>query len=80
MQMLENGEAFSLRAVARSAGVSPTAPYRHFADRDALESALAAEGFTDKSLAIAHGLGDLYVEPEAAPKKTRGKKNAGSDE
>lgn len=47
MQMLENGEAFSLRAVARSAGVSPTAPYRHFADRDALESALAAEGFTD---------------------------------
>lgn len=29
---------------------------------------------TDKSLAIAHGLEDLYVEPEAAPKKTRGKK------
>lgn len=29
---------------------------------------------TDKSLAIAHGLEDLYVEPEATPKKTRGKK------
>ena len=29
---------------------------------------------TDKSLAIAHGLEDLYVEPEAAPKKTRGRK------
>ena len=29
---------------------------------------------TDKSFAIAHGLEDLYVEPEAAPKKTRGKK------
>jgi len=29
---------------------------------------------TDKSLAIAHGLEDLYVETEAAPKKTRGKK------
>ncbi|TEU25819.1 type II restriction endonuclease subunit M [Alkanindiges illinoisensis] len=29
---------------------------------------------TDKSLAIAHGLEDLYVEPEAAPKKTRSKK------
>ncbi len=27
---------------------------------------------TDKSLAIAHGLEDLYVEPEAAPKKARG--------
>jgi hypothetical protein len=29
---------------------------------------------TDKSLAIAHGLERLYVEPEAAPKKTRGRK------
>jgi AcrR family transcriptional regulator len=47
MRMLENGETFSLRAVARNAGVSPTAPYRHFADRDALESALAVEGFRD---------------------------------
>lgn len=28
----------------------------------------------DKSLAIAHGLEHLYVEPEAKPKKTRGKK------
>ena len=35
---------------------------------------------TDKSLAIAHGLEDLYVEPEAAPKKTRGRKKAGGDE
>ncbi|VWD58731.1 hypothetical protein BCO18442_07019 [Burkholderia contaminans] len=31
---------------------------------------------TDKSLAIAHGLEELYVEPEAAPKKTRGRKMA----
>lgn len=29
---------------------------------------------TDKSLAIAHGLESLYVEPEAAPKKARGRK------
>lgn len=35
---------------------------------------------TDKSLAIAHGLKDLYVEPEAAPKKTRGRKKAGVGE
>lgn len=34
---------------------------------------------TDKSLAIAHGLEDVYVEPEAAPKKAR-KKKAGGDE
>jgi AcrR family transcriptional regulator len=44
MRMLEAGEPFSLRAVAREAGVSTAAPYRHFADRDALESALAAQG------------------------------------
>jgi hypothetical protein len=35
---------------------------------------------TDKSLAIAHGLEDLYVESEAKPKKTRGRKKAGGDE
>ena len=34
---------------------------------------------TNKSLAIAHGLEDLYVEPEAAPKKTRGKKQVGTN-
>ncbi len=44
-RMLESGEPFSLRAVAREAGVSPTAPYRHFADRGALESAVAVQGF-----------------------------------
>lgn len=35
---------------------------------------------TDKSLAIAHGLEDLYVEPEALPKKARGKNKAGANE
>lgn len=35
---------------------------------------------TDKSLAIAHGLEDLYIEPEAAPKKTRAKKMVGGEE
>jgi hypothetical protein len=35
---------------------------------------------TDKSLAIAHGLEDLYIQPEAAPKKTRGRKKTGGDE
>lgn len=47
MGMLERGEPFSIRAVARAAGVSPTAPYRHFPDREALESALAAQGLRD---------------------------------
>jgi hypothetical protein len=34
----------------------------------------------DKSLAIAHGLEELYIEPEARPKRLRGRKNAGVDE
>lgn len=37
--------ALSLREVARDAGVSHNAPYRHFPDREALLVALAAEGF-----------------------------------
>lgn len=36
--------AFTLREVARRAGVSHAAPYRHFADKKALLTALAAEG------------------------------------
>lgn len=38
-------EALSLRDLARRAGVSHNAPYRHFADRQALLDALADEGF-----------------------------------
>ncbi|MER7936970.1 MULTISPECIES: TetR/AcrR family transcriptional regulator [unclassified Streptomyces] len=44
----EDGSAgLSLRAVARRAGVSATAPYRHYADRDALVSAVAAQGYRE---------------------------------
>jgi len=41
----EGVEALSLREVARRAGVSHNAPYRHFPDREALLAALAARGF-----------------------------------
>lgn len=58
MELLEeSGEnALSLRAVARRAGVSPTAPYRHYADREALVSAVAALGYRElaERLAGAH--------------------------
>lgn len=37
--------AVSLRRVAREAGVSPGAPYHHFADRAALLTAISADGF-----------------------------------
>jgi AcrR family transcriptional regulator len=38
-------QAFTLREVARMAGVSHNAPYRHFRDKDDLLAAVAAEGF-----------------------------------
>ncbi len=38
-------EGLTLRAVARRAGVSEAAPYRHFADKDALLAAVAEQGF-----------------------------------
>jgi AcrR family transcriptional regulator len=38
-------QAFTLREVARRAGVSHNAPYRHFASKDELLAAVAAEGF-----------------------------------
>ncbi|WP_335981880.1 TetR/AcrR family transcriptional regulator [Streptomyces sp. CA2R106] len=47
LEMLEAGEPFSLRALARRAGVSTAAPYRHFADREELESALAVHGLRE---------------------------------
>lgn len=50
MELLEEdgvSMGLSLRAVARRAGVSPGAPYRHFADRDALVSAVAAVGYRE---------------------------------
>jgi AcrR family transcriptional regulator len=58
MELLEEGgeAALSLRAVARRAGVSPAAPYRHYADREALVSAVAAVGYRElaERLAAAH--------------------------
>jgi AcrR family transcriptional regulator len=41
----EGVDALSLREVARRAGVSHNAPYRHFTDRDSLLAALACDGY-----------------------------------
>jgi AcrR family transcriptional regulator len=55
----------SVREAARRAGVSHNAPYRHFADRDALLDGLAQEGIEqlEKTLAGLTGreLGQAYV-------------------
>ncbi|QLY29140.1 TetR/AcrR family transcriptional regulator [Nocardia huaxiensis] len=47
LQLIESEglAAVSLRKVAREAGVSPGAPYHHFADRSALLAALSNRGF-----------------------------------
>lgn len=48
--LAEDGE-LSLRALARDAGVSPTAVYRHFPDKGALLAALAREGLAMLAMA-----------------------------
>jgi AcrR family transcriptional regulator len=52
----EKGPAgFTFADAARSAGVSPAAPYRHFRDREALLADVAREGFTRFEAMLATG-------------------------
>jgi len=55
--LLDEGgpEAVGLREAARRVGVSPTATYRHFRDKEALLAAVAAEGFREFGAALAEG-------------------------
>ena len=52
----EGVAALDLRKVARRAGVSHAAPYRHFADKQALLVAIAEEGFRQLNQQIAAAL------------------------
>ena len=45
-------EAISIKALAQKLGVSQPAPYRHFADREALLEAVTAEAFRQFSAAL----------------------------
>ena len=55
-------QAFTLREVARRAGVSHSAPYRHFPDKESLLASVAEEGFHALSAAsVAHMSGDSDV-------------------
>lgn len=48
---------FNLREVARRAGVSHNAPYRHFRNRDDLMAAVAEQGFRELTQAMLAGAG-----------------------
>jgi AcrR family transcriptional regulator len=67
-EMLEKEGLASLRLreLARRAGVSHNAPYRHFPDRESLLAALAAEGFERLGAALQsrprREMGEGYVE------------------
>lgn len=54
-------DGFTLREVARRAGVSHNAPYHHFRDRSALVAALVVDGFEDFTRTL-----------EAAARRARG--------
>ncbi len=54
LAMLQTSPNLSLRGLAKEEGVSPTAVYRHFSDKQALESALAAHGYSQLHLKLQH--------------------------
>jgi AcrR family transcriptional regulator len=61
----ERGVAgFSLAEASRRLGVTVAAPYRHFADRDALLAAVAVKGAGELAAAVAAQTRGLTNEPE----------------
>jgi len=57
---------FTFAEAARSAGVSPAAPYRHFRDRDALLADVARQGFERFADRLAEAWNDGRPEPYTA--------------
>ena len=55
----EGPSALGLRELARGVGVSPSAPYRHFSDRQALLEAVATEGFRRFSASMSEAAAGL---------------------
>ncbi len=65
VELAETGiEAFSLRSVAKRAGVSHAAPAHHFGDAQGLLTALAAEGF--RQFLAAQSAREAVAEPDPA--------------
>lgn len=67
-------EHFSLREAARSVGVTANAAYRHFADKSALLTAVAASGFEELSRRMAAAMarrGRAVDDGATAPERLR---------
>ena len=63
----EKGPAgFTFAEAARSAGVSPAAPYRHFRDRDELLADVARRGFEQFEAVLARAWDEGRPDPLAA--------------
>jgi len=58
-----DSRALTLREVARRAGVTHAAPYRHFTDKEALLAAVAEEGFHTLSEAMREAMGRAGDDP-----------------
>ena len=63
----EGANALSLRKVAKKAGVSHAAPYRHFADKETLIAAIAEEGFHKLTERMKEGMINLSDVPGDPP-------------
>lgn len=61
----EQDWTFSLREVARRAGVSPSAPYNHFTDKRDLLAEVAVSGFQRLHDGLATAVADLQNPPDA---------------
>lgn len=62
----ERNWQFTLREIARRAGVSHAAPYKHFPDKGALLNALATIGFDQLRMALIRAQSEAGGEPRAA--------------
>jgi AcrR family transcriptional regulator len=72
-------DELSLRELARQVGVSHSAPRRHFADRQALRSALAEAGFEHLGAELRAALDEADAR-RASAKDASGDHGAGSDD
>lgn len=57
--------AFTMREVARRAGISHNAPYRHLQDKDALLAAVATEGFERLAKALSKPIMETHTAASA---------------